>query len=126
MTNINPIRFGIAGNSYYKNENKEDLAKNTDKNQKAAPEAKKSLESNTVLGFMAAQNTDLVPAKQTKKVDVTKYVNAEQASSIESFIKGFEADFNEISQTALNEFPDLSKSAADSIALAYINSAYEK
>ena len=59
-----------------------------------------------------------------KTVDVNKYVNAEQMARIESFMKGFEADFDEVSATALNEFPDITQEAASNIALAYINQTY--
>lgn len=126
MTNINPIKFGVAGNQYFKQDNKEDLAKTSDKQAKAAPEAQKSLESNAVLGFLAAQNADILPAKTKKTVEVSKYVTPEQSSRIEEFMKSFEADFNEVSEIALNEFPDLSQEAARDLALAYINTAYNE
>lgn len=124
MTNINPIRFGIGANQYFKQEGKEDLAKSAEKNTKAAPEAKKSIESGEVLGFMAAQNADLMPAKAKKTIEVSKYVTPEQAARIENFMKGFEADFKEASDIALNEFPDITQETVDGIALAYINSSY--
>lgn len=125
MTNINPIRFGVAGNQYFKNDKKEDLTQGAEKNAKSAEESKKSIESKEVLGFMAAQNADILPTKTAKTVDVSKYVSAEQKQRIESFMNNFEADFNEASAIALNEFPDLSEEAAGSLALAYINSSYE-
>ena len=73
---------------------------------------------------MAAQNTDIVPAKTTKTVDISKYVNEEQTQRIKDFMAAFEADFNQASEIAMNEFPDLSQEAAGNIALAYLNSSY--
>ena len=124
MTNINPIKFGVAGSQYFKKEAKEDLTNKQDKNLNSQTEAKKNVDSKEVLGYLAAQNTDLVPSKATRTIDVKKYVTAEQAARIENFVKGFETDFDEISQAALNEFPDLTGAAADGIALAYINASY--
>ncbi len=125
MTNINPIRFGVAGNQYLKHESKEDLTKTSDKQAKQTPEAQKELESSAILGYLAAQNTDIMPSKTKKTVDVSKYVTPEQSSRIAEFMKGFESDFNEASNIALQEFPDLSQGAADTLALAFINSRYE-
>lgn len=124
MTNINPIKFGVSSNQYFKNEEKEDLTKTSENAKKAPAEAKKSIDSKEVLGFMAAQNTDIVPAKTTKTVDVSKYVNEEQTQRIKDFMAAFEADFNQASEIAMNEFPDLSQEAAGNIALAYLNSSY--
>ena len=44
MTNINPIRFGVSSNQYFKNEEKEDLTKNSENAQKTANEGKKSID----------------------------------------------------------------------------------
>lgn len=123
MTNINPIKFGVTGSYLPKKEEKQDLVKNSEKTN-VQPQAKKSVDSNEVLGFLAAQNADLVPAKTKKTVDVSKYVTPEQAERISGFIKGFEKDYDEISEAAVKEFPDLTESAAGSIALAYINASY--
>lgn len=124
MTNINPIKFGLTASQFGKKEVNEDLTKTAEKNQTAQLGAKKQLNSNEVLGFLAAQNADMMPAKTTKTVEVSKYVTPEQASRIESFMKGFENDFNELSGAAMAEFPDMTEEAAGSVALAYINSAY--
>lgn len=123
MTNINPIKFGIAGNQYFKQEEKEDL-KGAEKNTKSAPDTNKKMESAEVLGFLAAQNADLMPAKAKKTIEVSKYVTPEQQARIAEFMKGFEADFEETAATAKGEFADLTQEAADTIALAYINSKY--
>ena len=124
MTNINPIRFGVSSNQYFKNEEKEDLTKNSENAQKTANEGKKSIDSKEVLGFMAAQNTDILPTKTKKTLDVSKYVNEDQTQRIKDFMATFEADYNEASEIAMNEFPDLSQEAAGNIALAYINASY--
>ena len=124
MTNINPIRFGVSSNQYFKNEEKEDLTKNSENAKKTANEGKKSIDSKEVLGFMAAQNTDILPTKTKKTLDVSKYVNEEQTQRIKDFMATFEADYNEASEIAMNEFPDLSQEAAGNIALAYINASY--
>ncbi len=124
MSNINPINFGVSGNKYFKNEEKEDLSNKSEKNVQQKKEPERTIESNEILGFMAAQKADIIPSAARKTVDVAKYVNPEQAARIEEFMSGFETDFNAISQTALEEFPDISEEAANSIALAYINSSY--
>ena len=123
MTNINPINLGIGANQYLKQEPKEELAKEAArKSAEAAP--KKQLGSNEVLGYLAAVNSDLVPAKAQKTVDVSKYVNEDQAARIADFMAAFEADFDEASAIALDEFPDITQETASNIALAYINSTY--
>ncbi len=123
MTNINPIRFGITGNNYFKHEEKEDLAKNN-KEAKSEEKSQKQYESNELLGFLAAQNADIRPAQPTRTYNVSKYVNAEQESRIADFMKGFEADFEGASKFAKDEFPDINQRTADNIALAYINATY--
>lgn len=122
MTNIDPIRFGVT-NQFVKKDPQENVVNNE---EKAAPQAgaNKEVNSNEIFGFLAAKNADLVPAKAKKTVDVSKYVNPEQAARIANFMKGFETDVDEISAAALNEFPDLSQEAADGIALALINASY--
>lgn len=123
MTNINPIQFGITGNYYVKKEEKQDLTANQEK-VNVNPEAKRNIDSSEVLGYMAARNADLVPAKAKRTVDVSKYVTSEQANRIAGFMQGFEKDYNEFSTVAMEEFPDMTESAAGSIALAYINASY--
>ena len=71
---------------------------------------------------MAASNADMVPVKQQRTVDVNKYVTPEQADRIAGFMKGFEADFNEAAQIAVNEF-GVNEKTADEIALAYMNAS---
>lgn len=122
MTNINPIQFGIMGNQILKKEDKKENVK--EEKASVQQEAKKSLNSNEVLGFLASQNTDLIPAKVKRTVDVSKYVTPEQEARIAGFVKGFETDYEEISQAALSEFSDLSESAAGAIALSYIDATY--
>lgn len=124
--NINPIRLGITGNQYYKKEEKEDLAKDSRKQAQAAPEERKTLETDAVLSYLATKNADILPSKGKKTVDVSKYVNAEQAARIEEFMKAFEDDFNQISGITLEEFPDLSEEAAGDLALTYINTAFNQ
>lgn len=123
MTNINPIQFGITGNYFIKKEEKQDLTTKSEKTN-VNPDANKNIDSNEVLGYLAAKNADLVPAKTKRTVDVSKYVTQEQANRIAGFMQGFEEDFNEVSSAAIEEFPDLTESAAGSIALAYINASY--
>ena len=124
MSNINPIKFGVTGNQYFKQDAKEDLTKNTAKEQKAEENKQKQLGSNEVFSFLAAQNADLIPVKAHRTVDVSKYVNKEQEARIASFMKGFEADFDDAFNVAINEFPEISEKTAGDIALAYINASY--
>lgn len=124
MTNINPLKFGVTGNQYFKQESKEDFSKNTEKEQKTNENQHKQLGSNEVFGFMAAQNADLIPVKTQKTLDVSKYVTPEQEARIADFMKGFEADFDEAFSIAADEFPEISDNAASELALAYINASY--
>lgn len=123
MSNINPLKFGVSGNQYFRQETKEDLSKNTEK-EAQTQQSKKQIGSNEVFGFLAAQNADLVPVKTQKTVEVSKYVNSEQESRIADFMKGLEADFDEAFNIAIDEFPEISEKTAGDIALAYINASY--
>ncbi len=126
MTNINPIRFGIAGNQYFKQEAKEDLTKGADKEKTNGEKQNKQVDSKEVLGYLAAQNADILPVKAKKTVDVSKYVNAEQSARIEDFMKAFEADYIFASKIAKDEFGDnISDKTAGELALAFINSSYQ-
>lgn len=123
MSNINPLKFGVTGNQYFKQETKEDLSKHTEKEPKTQQQ-QKQVNSNEVFGFLVAQNADLIPVKTKKTVEVSKYVNSEQESRIADFMKGFEADFDEAFNIAIDEFPEISEKTAGDIALAYINASY--
>lgn len=123
MTNINPIKFGVSGQQFFTKENNEEIAKETAKEAKKEGEVKE-LAAKDVLGFLAATNADIMPVHVKKTVDVSKYVNDEQAARIENFMKAFEADFDEATATALEEFPDITQETASNIALAYINQTY--
>ena len=125
MSNINPLKFGVTGNQYFKKDTNEDLSKGAANEQKTAENAKKQIGSNEVLGFMAAQNTDLIPVKPTRTYEVSKYVTPEQEARIAQSVKGLEADYEEAFSIAANEFPDISEKAAGEIALAYINASYK-
>ncbi len=121
--NINPLKFGITDNRYYKQEKKEETNKNLNGEKQAENQSKK-VDSNEVLGFMAAQNADIVPAPVKKTVDVSKYVSDEQEARIAEFMKGFESDFDDAFDIAKDEFPEISDEAARNLALSYINSTY--
>ncbi len=123
MSNINPLKFGVTGNQYFKQETKEDLSKHTEKETKTQ-QNNKQVNSNEVFGFLAAQNADLIPVRTQKTVEVSKYVTPEQEARIADFMKGFESDFNEAFNIAAEEFPEISEKAAGDIALAYINASY--
>jgi hypothetical protein len=123
MTNINRINLGVSAQQLFTKENNEEKAKEAAKENKKG-EAPKEIAAKDVLGFMAAVNSDLIPTNVKKSVEVSKYVNAEQTARIEDFMKAFEADFDALSEAALDEFPDITQEAASSIALAYINQTY--
>ena len=125
MTNINPIKFGINGNQYFKHEEKEDLTKKSAKEKQASETTHKQYQSEEVLGFMAAQNSDIIPVKAQKTLDVSKYVTKEQEARIASFMQNFEADYEEAFNTTAKEFPEIGSKTAGEIALAYINSKYK-
>ncbi len=119
MSNINPLNFGVQGNPYLKKDTQDDLAKETLSQPKKEQDVKQA-NSNELLGYMAAVNSDIIPQKVTRTVEVKKYVNDEQAARIEDFMKGFEADFDEISNSAMSEFPELSQKAADDMIKDFI------
>ncbi len=118
------------GNAYFKPEFqvKEDAKRqenNAAKNESKEEKEKKQVDSNEVLGYLAAQNLDIVPTKKAEKtVEVGKYVSSEQEARIEEFMKNFEADFDEAFDIAAEEFPGISDEAAASLALSYINASY--
>lgn len=124
MSNINPLKFGVTGNQYFKQENQEDLTRSAAKEQPSTEKAEKKLGSNEVLGFMAAQNADLIPVKAQRTLDVSKYVTPEQEARIAEFMQGFQADYDEAFAITADEFPEISENAAGEIALAYINASY--
>ena len=121
--NINPLKFGVTG-QYFKQETQEDLNKNSAKEETAQAKEEKQVSSNEVLGFLAAQNADMIPVRTQKTLDVSKYVTEEQEARIEEFMKGFEADYDEAVEIAGEEFPGISDELAGDLALAYINSSY--
>ena len=120
--NINRLGFNITGYNYAR---QEEAAAQSAPEQKSKSDVKenKQLGANDILSYMAAANTDLIPAKTQRTVDVNKYVTPEQAERIGAFVKGFEADFDEAAIAAVNEF-GVSEKVADKIALAYINASY--
>ncbi len=126
MSSINPLSFGVTGNQYFKKEAADESKQTETKQEKAAAKKENNINSNAIFDFMAAQNADIVPASATKTFNVSKYVTPEQEARIADFMQGFEADFEEAFETAGEEFPDLSDGAASELALAYVNSAYEK
>ncbi len=117
MTSINPIRLGITGSQYEKPDVTEDSKQKRENKNKGAQ--KKELSGSEVLSFLAAQNADFIPAKAARRIDVSKYVNAEQQARIEGMMKDFEANYEDAFQAATNEFPELSKNAASDLALAW-------
>ncbi len=123
MTNINPINFGYIQNNYKIKSSDEEQKKDSQYTQDNN-KPKKQMGSDEILGYLAATNSDLVPKNVKKTVDVEKYVNNEQYARMEEFMKGFESDYDEAMNVALNEFPDISQKTAGNIALAYINATY--
>ena len=119
---VNPIKLGIGQTNLFRPKQTEDVTEKPQK--KAEHQEEKRQNPNDVLNFMAGLNSDLVPAKVTRTVDVSKYVTPEQEARIAEFMKGFEADIETISTNAQAEFPELSENAANAIALAYVDSTY--
>ncbi len=120
--NINPINLGIGQTNLLRPKQNEDVTEKPQK--KAERQEEKRQHPSDVLNFMAGLNSDLVPSKINRAVDVSKYVTPEQEARITAFMQGFEADIDIISTNAQAEFPDLSKNAANAIALAYVDSTY--
>ena len=116
------------GSAYFKPEYKVSEDKGQEKNAENQEQAKekqqKQVSSNEVLGFMAAQNADLIPLAAPKTVDPSKYVTNEQEARIAEFMKNFEADYDEAFAIAKGEFPEVSDQLAGDLALSYINASY--
>lgn len=123
MTNINPFKFGVTGNQYIQKESKEDLLKQNANEPVPEKQVQKQIGSNEIMGFLAAQNADLIPVKPTRTYEVSKYVTPEQEARIAGFIQGLEASYNEALAITADEFPEISGKAAEEIALAYVNAS---
>ena len=126
MTNINPIKFGV-GNQYFKQNTNEDLTQQTGQENKPEANVHKQVNGGDVLGYMAAQSAAFVQPNAPKTVNVAeliaKYNTPEQQNRIAAFMQDFEADFNEASAIAVDEF-GIEEELADNIALEYINATY--
>ncbi len=126
MTHINSYSYspkGVVSNNQNAAE-KGDANLTTAQNQQQAANTNTQVSGSDVLNYMAAQNAAFVPTGGPKTVNVSDYVNAEQKTRIEDFMKGFEADYEEMLALTLEEFPDLSEGAAGAIALGYIDETY--
>lgn len=118
----NGIKVNVTGYNYTR---QEEAAAQSAPEQKGKTTEKenKHLAANDVLGYMAAANADLIPAKVQRTVDVKKYVTADQEKRIGEFIKGFQADYDNAAAVAASEF-GVDEKVAGEIALAYINASY--
>ncbi len=120
--NINPVNFGITNAQYLKiKEKQEEPQKDLNKEKQAKEE--KQVDSKEVLGYMAAQGLDMMPVRSQKVLDVSKYVNDEQAARIEDFMKDFEANFDEQIAIVKDEFPGISDELAMDLVLANQNAS---
>lgn len=122
MANLDPLKFGVTGNQYFRTET------NNEQEQKSASQAggekvDKQMSSKDVLAFLEAKNAAFVPVRAPKVLDVDKYVSSEDQARIEEFMNGFEADYDEAVAIAVEEF-GISPEAAGEVALAYIDNTY--
>ncbi len=122
MSNINPIKFGVNTNQYYKAEEKTDNS--AQKNTQSEQASTKQYKSSEVLNYLSSANIDMVPVKSTKTLDVSKYVTPEQEERIASFLTGFQEDFDNTFDAAKEEFPELSDEATSEVALATVDYFY--
>ncbi len=123
MSNINPIKFGVAGNQYFRQETSEDLTQNqTDKKPEEQGQAQVS--ANDVLSFMAAQGAAYVQPAAPKTVNVSeliaKYNTPEEQARIAESMNAYQANFNTTVAVAMDEF-GVEEQFAEDIALATIN-----
>ena len=121
--NINRLNFNITSYNYTGPDGEAAKSSLEKKSEVEIKSNQSTMGASEILGYLANINTDLVPVKTQKTVDVNKYVTPEQEARIAEFIKGFEADYDEAAQIAVDEF-GISKKAANDIALAYINASY--
>lgn len=120
MTSINPINVNAQGiNGGYGFGAKPKAEKEETKEAAAAqtPNAQTPVAADDVLSYMAQTAAIAAP----KTIDTTKYVDKES----EARIAGFMADFEDIVATNLSaitaEFPEMSDSAKQALALAQVN-----
>ena len=120
MTSINPINVNAQGigNSYgYETKSKKEDKKVEEAEVNAAGQ-QKSVAADDVLSFMAQSAVSVTPANAA--IDPSKYVDSESAERI----AGFMAQFEDIVATNLaaisEEFPGMSDSAKQALALAQV------
>ncbi len=123
MANIDPLKFGVTGNQYYRPETNDDADKKLTQENKHGEKQEKQISSKDVLAFLEAKNAAFVPIVAPKVLEPSKYVSKEQEARIEEFMKQFEADYDEAVAIAKDEF-GISSEAAGEVALAYIDSTY--
>ncbi len=120
-SNINPVNFGINTNSYYRQEEKEDLNQNTRNEQ--LPEARQQYEEKDVFNYLTA-TSGYIPVQSTKTIRVSEYVTPESELRIEDSMKQFQAQYEDTIAQYQNEFPGMSYESAQYAALSDINRNY--
>lgn len=128
MTSINPINVNAQGigNSYgygfTKSDNKD--AKTEENTTQTAGSQQNAVAADDVLNYMAQSaqvNVKGTSASSISNIDTSKYVDSESAQRIAGFVSQFE-DIVATNLTAISqEFPNMSDSSKQALALAQVN-----
>ena len=124
MSYFNAANLGVTGSKgVYQPEVKEDVEKQPNQEVKHEESAKKQISGSDVLSYMAnaAQQQMMIQKAEPKTVNVAQYVDDASSARIEDAIKEFEAKYKDALDFTMSEFADLSKEAAESIALSGLN-----
>ena len=120
MTSINPINVNTQGiGASYGFNNKSKSSEEAKEEEIIAPEGQKTpVSADEVLNYMAQSAVSVTPKAV---VDPSKYVDEASRARIEGFMAGFE-DIVAQNLTAITaEFPEMSDSSKQTLALANVN-----
>ncbi len=120
MTSINPINVNTQGigSSYGYETPSKAKEKETKEKEISTENQKNPVPADKVLNYMAQSAVGMTTAK--KALDPSKYVDEESAARIAGFMAQFEDIVAENLSAISAEFPEMSESAKQTLALAQI------
>ena len=127
MTSINPINVntqGIASSQGFGTKPKTEEKEEAKTESNPTPQ-QSQVAANDVLNYMAQSAVSVTPAA-AKTVDPAKYVDGESASRISSFMSQFEDIVAENLSAISQEFPEMTPSSQQALALAQVNAKLEE
>ena len=115
---INPINVnasGISGSFGFGSKPKKEAEETVEEKVAPAPQSKEQLSADAILDYMAQS---AVAPRQT--VDTSKYVDSESADRIAGFMSQFEDIVAQNLTVISQDFPEMSDSAKQALALAQV------